>query len=322
MRMTNVMSAVLMASLMAGGAATSGCKKSSAASVTAESGESIEGKEDTITEVQPEGKVTWYVGPDGQVKAQVKTSDGKPAENLAGTLNWKGPTTEAKLTMTPDPKTGMLTASGPKLAGDLTEIKYSLTVNGKPWSGAIDVPEGGTKDLVSGAKKAAKKDVLKGKKGPNGGVIQVVGDDVVEIVADKGTGQVRVYVLDADLKPVKVGDRKIKLGLVGGATEVVVLNPSPDGLYCFGKLGSKVDPVKITIAVTLKDHCDVVLVGWAPDVEVVVFGPPLISILVVDLHWGFDVKIKVIGDDDDWHWHGHGHGHGHHGHGHGHGDDD
>ena len=70
------------------------------------------------------------------------------------------------------------------------------------WAGALHVPAGGTKELVLTARTAATKDNYKGQKGPNGGVVQRVGDDVVEIVGDKGTGQVRVYALDATLKPI------------------------------------------------------------------------------------------------------------------------
>jgi hypothetical protein len=124
-------------------------------------------------------------------------------------------------------------------------------------------------------------------------------------------------VLDPDLKPVKVGKRKIKLGLVGGATEVIELNPEPAGLYCVGKLTTKVDPVKITVAVTVEDHTDVVLCGWTPGVDVVVgVGAPRFNILVVNLGWGVDVVkgktpgVIIVDDDDDHHVHWHGHGHG------------
>jgi hypothetical protein len=318
MRVTSVFSAVLMAALLASGASLSGCKKKPATEEATV--ESVEDNEDTITEVQDGGKVSWYVGPDGQVEALVQTSDGKPIEkNVTGNLVWKGPTSEAKLLLTPDPKSpGTFVASGPKLSGDLTEIKYALSVDSKPWNGALHVPAGGTRDLVVNAKAAGPKlEALKGKKGPNGGVLQVVGDDLIEVVADKGSGQVRVYVLDPDLKPIKVGNRKIKLGLAGASPEVVVLSPDPGGQYCVGKLTTKVDPIKLTVAITIEDHTHVVLCGWTPGIEIIVIGPaaPVFKILVVNLGWGVDVRVRTPGviiiDDDDDHWHHHGHGHGH-----------
>ncbi len=55
----------------------------------------------------------------------------------------------------------------------------------------MHLPAGGTKELDENAKEATKIKIPVGQKGPNGGVLQVVGDDVVEVVAGKKNGAVR-----------------------------------------------------------------------------------------------------------------------------------
>src|SRR5262249_27790604 len=152
------------------------------------------------------------------------------------------------------------------------EIRYTITVAGSGWAGALHLPAGGTDELEDSARRAARRPLPKGKTGPNGGIVQVGGDDVVEIVAGKTSGQGPGYGLDAGYKPVTIGNRKVKLGLVGDSVEVDALAPGPGGLYFTGKLGAKVDPVKLTIADTDADHTDVVLCGYEPGVVVVV-GP-------------------------------------------------
>jgi hypothetical protein len=298
MRPTHILSATLLAILMAGGSAMTGCK-SDGAEITAET---IEAAEDVIAEEHDTGSMVWQITPEGQVKVLVKAPDGKPVEkDVSGTLTFEGGT---KVPMTFDKDQKLLVASGPKLESDLSEVKYEITVEGKSWTGVIHIPSGGTKQLVDGAKKAAAKDIPAGKVGPNGGVIQVVGDDVVEVVADKASGEVRVYVLGPDLKPVAIGSRKVKLGFVGASAETVVLAPGPGDLYFVGKVGAKVDPVKLTVVVTHPDHVDVALVGYRPGARVVVGArAPSVRVLVAPA-WAVDVKVRtpgvvVVGDDDD-----------------------
>src|SRR5258708_831474 len=82
-----------------------------------------------------------------------------------------------------------------------------------PWARTLHLPPGGTAELVAGAKAAAQVNV-DAKAGPHGGVIQVVGNERFEVVANESTGEARVYLLDPDLKVVAIGDRKITLGVV------------------------------------------------------------------------------------------------------------
>jgi hypothetical protein len=259
--------------------AAAGCKGEAevtqevAAGAQAEVGAEATVGADAFIEEHEGGSVAWNIGADGNVKAQVSGPDAKAIrENVSGTLEWKtAADAEAKtVPLELDAKTGLLVAAGPKLEADLTEINYKLTVSSKPWTGALHVPVGGTASLVAGAKAAAEIDVPSGKIGPNGGVIQVVGKDRLEIVADDVTSEVRVYVLDADFNAVAVGERTISLGVVAGAPRVVALAAADGGAYFTGKWGFDVDPTRVTIAVRSAGATACALVGYRPGVRVVV----------------------------------------------------
>lgn len=267
-----------------------------------------------LTEQQEAAKVVWMVAPDGQVSVLVKDAEGKPLEKgVSGTVTMPGSSKDASpvtAELVPEPKAGgVLTAKLPKLEGDLTQVNYTLKVNGQAADGVLHLPDGGTKELVESAKENLDPK-LEGQKGPNGGVLQVVGDDVIEIVADKTNGNVRVYVLDDSLKPVVVGERKIRLAVAGASAEVIDLTPEPKGLYFQGKLSITVNPVKITVVVTERDRTDVVLCGYHPG-TVIVVGPraPGIAIFVA-VNWNVDVKVVtprpvIVVDHDDVHIHVH-----------------
>lgn len=301
------------------GLAGAGCSKKSSESASAEASDTAPRG---ITEGHDGGSIVWEVKPDGKVRALVKTADGKPADkDVRGTLLWKGASGDTKIPLTFDDKAKLLVGFGPRLASELTEIRYTVSAAGKSWAGALHVPVGGTDELEDSAQRAAQKPVPKGKTGPNGGVVQAVGDDIVEIVADKNSGQVRVYILDASYRPVSIGNRRCKLGLVGGSVELIALAPGPGGAYFTGQLGTKVDPVKLTIAITVGARTHVALCGYEPGVVVAVGSSAPSIRLLVSVSWSVDVHgprapgVVVVGHDDD------GPGHGHWGHGHwGHGD--
>lgn len=226
---------------------------------------------DAFVEEHEGGTVAWKVDTDGNVKALVAGSDGKPIrENVNGTLVYKVEEETKTVPMVLDAKTNLFVAAGPKLEADLTEINYTFSVNSKPWTGALHVPVGGTAALVAGAKASAEINIPEGKVGPNGGVIQVVGKDRVELVADAESDEVRVYLLDADFNVVPVGERTITLGFVADAPRVVALASAEGGAYFTARWGLSIDPLKVTIAVKNAGVTSVALVGYRPGVRVLV----------------------------------------------------
>lgn len=226
---------------------------------------------DAFVEVHEGGSVAWNVGADGSVKAALTATDGKPIkDDVSGSLVWKANGEPKSVPLTLDAKTGVFVAAGPKLEADLTEIDYTFNVSSKPWTGALHVPVGGTAKLMADARAEAEIKVPEGKIGPNGGVIQVVGKDRLELVADEVSGEVRVYVLDPDFNVVAVGDRTISLGVVAEAPEIVALAAAEGGAYFVGKWKLAVDPLKVTIALRSAGATHVALVGYRPGAKVVV----------------------------------------------------
>lgn len=159
-----------------------------------------------LIEEHEDGKIEWIVRPDGKVRALVTTTDGKPIAppNIGGSLTVAGKKVDLEA------QGEALGASIPKLGAELTDIAYSLTVRGKEWKGMIQVPSGGTEDLIT--EPSVK--VAEGTRGPNGGVVDVVGDQRVELVMDEESGEVRVYLLDEKLNVIPVGDAEVTVGLV------------------------------------------------------------------------------------------------------------
>jgi hypothetical protein len=266
--------------------AVGGCKKELTA-------EAIESSPSAIAQKAPPGTSSWVVGSSGEVSATLKPRDGKPITGaVTGDVTFAPPGgTPTTVPVHYEPKTGVLTASGPKLDADITPVKYALTVDGKPWNGSIDVPRGGTEDLVAAGKVQAT--LPPNTLGPNGGVVQVVGPDRVELVANKRTGDVRAYVLDADNHPVDPGDRKITVALEGEAPEVVVLEPQPEAHFFVGHLRTRVDPTRVTLVVNERGRSHACLVGWSPG-SVVVVGPeaPRVHLLAVDGWAGEGVELR------------------------------
>jgi hypothetical protein len=249
-----------------------------------------------ITEENNGVALAFSAAPNGKLKLFVKGPDGKPLDKgVSGAVIVQGaePKAEAvKVAFVPEPKTGLLVAAMPELVDDVTEVKYELNVNDKPINGVLHLPAGGTKELEETAKVAVKVKIPAGQKGPNGGILQVVDDDVVEIVAGQKNGTVHAYVLDPSLKPVRLGDRKLKIAFVTSkGPDVVVLSPDPGGTFFVGKLKVIENPVKITVALTHHDHTEVVLCGYEPG-KVIVVGPRAPGLVILAaVSWDVDVVI-------------------------------
>ncbi len=276
--------------------AGTGCKK---AMVTADQ---IEKSAAAITTQYDHGTGAWIIGADGSVSALLHGEDGKPMPGVVGQVSFEQDGKTKTVPATYNEKTGVLTATGPKLDADLNHVTYALVADGKPIDGAIDVPRGGTQDLVETAK--LQTTIPEDKTvGPNGGVVQVVGPDRVEVVANRETGEVRAYVLDADYHVVDPGDRKITLAFEGHDPEVVVLTPAPKGRFVVGHVRTRVDPVHVTVAVNVHGATHACLVGWVPG-KVVVVGhkAPRVHVFVVAQPVWDEDGVVVL--------HGHHHGHG------------
>jgi hypothetical protein len=334
MNLRSLAGCVVLAACLAG--CGGGCSKSG-------DGANAIGAESALVEVLENGTVAWRVGADGKIVAEVTDKEGKPAsKDASGTVTWKSESGEpgsAKLAYDADAKA--LVGAGPAPKADFTELKYDITAKPGALTGVLQVPVGGTAALVADAKAAEKEKLAADATGPNGGVVQVVGDDRVEILADDESDEVRVYVLDANGKAASVGSRKITLAVNADADEVIVLTPSADGLFLTGHWKAKSDPSRITVVVHKDGQPRVAIVGWKPGTKLLVAGGPKVKVKKHGLGWGAGgkpaelrgkegagvtpngvVKIDFKGDkdkkdkDDDHHegkggGRGDGHGNGH-----------
>jgi hypothetical protein len=271
---------------------------------------------EAFVEEHDEGAVAWRVDTDGQVKAAVSASGGaRIKENLGGTVVYKVEGGEPRtVPLVLDAKTGLLVAAGPKLEADLTEVSYTVTVSGKPWSGVMHVPVGGTAALVASAKVTAEAKVPDEAVGPHGGTIQVVGSDRLEMVANADTGETRVYVLDVDLKPVRVETRSLRMGFVAKTTTFVNFAPEPSGFYFTARVGAAVlNPLRVTASLRVGSVTHAAIWGYRPGVRIyaptavvkIAAAPRVVFALRggfdsdVDVHGRAHTKVHFRGDDDD-----------------------
>lgn len=241
---------------------------------------------DAFVEKFDGANVGWVIDGNDQVRAVVEGSDGKPlAKDVTGLLVYKASDGTSKtVALAPDAKSGTLVATGPKLDAPLTEVDYTVTSAGKPLSGTIYVPAGGTASIAAEAKVSVDAGTSAGAPGPHGGIVEHVGSDWVEVVSSKG-GEVRAYVLDADRQPIAPGTRKVVLGVVADRPELVVLEPEPSGRFLVGHWHVHGDPTRMTVQVEAGGERHAVLVGWRPSVAVLVEPVPVRPHVVVVEDW-------------------------------------
>jgi hypothetical protein len=261
----------------------------SAAPAAAESGDG------TIVEEGDLGTITWRVTDDGRVEAVVKRPDGtQVTKEVSGDVTWPGEGDDGKgskiaLTLEED---GRLVAKGPALESDLTQIDYALVIEGKPWNGVLHVPKGGTRVVDEDARASAAVEVPEGKRGPNGGVIQIIGGEPVEVVADSTTGEMRVYVLGPDFRVIDPGERHIRLGYMADTSETVEMVREPGGMYFVAGVRTRVNPVRVTLAVGFRSQVHVGIVGFRAGMRLGVGVRARAVPIMVERRWAPSVAVR------------------------------
>jgi hypothetical protein len=275
--------------------------------------------EDTSNEViqeAPFGTVGWLLEDDGVVKADVRDKSGNAiADDFAGTLASGDGASKKEVSLAPIDGSTMFGATLPAFASDLTAVSYALKQGADTFDGTFFVPAGGSSILTekpatpaatAGATTTTTPTTTGGAQaaiapptttGPNGGVIQTIGEQRVELVSDQTTGEVRAYLLDAANKIIPLGDRKITLGVVGDQPELVTLQPAEGADYAVASWGLKADPVSLTIAIRDGKKVHAGVWGWRPG-AVVPVKPKEPVHLVVKRNWpapkGPLVRAKIL----------------------------
>lgn len=262
-----------------------------------------------LVETYDHGSVAWNVSAEGQVTARVTDEAGKDASKTSkGSIEWNDGATVKRADLVWNDKASALVAQGPEPKGDLTEVRYVIEPPTGAVHGVLDVPEGGLAVIKTDVQASASVDVS-AVTPPHGGVVQVVGDQRVEIVGAEGTDEVRVYVLDPAWKPTVAVDAKITIAVGGAAPEVIVLEQAEGGAYFVGRWHVVGEPPRLTIVVRRAGKAHVAIVGWKPGVKLVCAGGPHVKVKVKAVAWGPSVKVKPGEFHGEGHDEGHGEGH-------------
>ncbi len=243
---------VLLAAL---GIFASACSKATA--------EEIVASESTFAEQSAAGTLHFNVAPDGKAALVVKNDQGViQKSNLSGQLTFVNAEGKNAVPLALDGEAGVLRADGPSLEGDVTEIRYALLLDGKPWKGSLHVPEQGTEGLVETAKST------ESAPGAHGGEIHVIDGERYELVADADSGDMRVYVL-GEKKP-----KALKLALDVSPPQQVELEWDDEGYYVTSLKGTKLPRKVSLVVIDAHEHAHVIVVGHRPGVVVIVDRTP------------------------------------------------
>jgi hypothetical protein len=227
----------------------------------------------TFAEKNEAATLHWNVATNGDTKLVVEDQSGKVlTQDLTGQLTFKPDATAEPKTvpLALDAKSGIASADGPDLGGEVTEVRYALIVKDKPLAGTLFVPKKGTAGLVESSKAEKTEAKPAEETGVHGGTVQVVDGKKYELVGNSETGETRVYLVDADGKQPK----KLKLALESDDPRVVELRWNADGYYV-AELGVEKPPRKTELVVVDQDDSvHVCVIGFRPGVVLVVASRP------------------------------------------------
>jgi hypothetical protein len=271
-------------------------------------------RESTLAAKTDVGTLYWDVESSGKADLVIKDSAGQIVKSgVTGQVAYEplgGVDPEVALEAKGD--TGVWHADGPDLDDELTLLRYSLIVKGRPLTGSLHVPKAGTKGLVENAKL----NVVAYVKGEHGGAIQVVGEQRFEVVADADSSQTRVYLVGE----AKVRPKHVRLAIDADRPELVELTWDAQGYYV-AEISVERPRAVTLVVVDVDDDVHVALIGHRPGVVVVANAPPVFWV-----HRGWGPPGRARGHYKGTPWGPPGHGgvkfRGHDGHeGRGHGDD-
>lgn len=259
---------------------SSGCGKSETDTPWAEA------NAEALIERGDDAEIAWTVLPDGEVRGAIRSLDGAlvtgPVEAELSVTPLREGAKAATIPLVFDSQRTQVYGRIPALDAPITEVGYRVKLGRATMKGALHLPPGGTPAMIETGREASEVP-LKQRTGPNGGVIQVIGDDLVEVVASKEGGEVRVYMLDDDYRPIPlVEGPQVTLAVVGDRPEMVMLEPAPDRLYYTGRLVHvRRNPAKLTVFVERPEVVQAAVVGWTPGTTVYV-GPnaPTVALFV------------------------------------------
>jgi hypothetical protein len=235
------------------------------------------------------------------VRVDVKDADKAPITDPAKIdLKVGPPDAQTSVSLTTVDGSAQYSASIPAFTADLTPVAYTFDLKGKSYAGTLDVPVGGTKTIVAVDTSAPKVTIAADATAPHGGVLQVVGDDRIELVADQDTGEARVYVLDSELRPIEVGERRVTIGVVADSAEIVPFAVEPGGLYFTARWGIEIDPTRVTVGMRIGPVFHAAIFGWRPGLHLVAGASAPAFAVRVRTGWPVPARAFVHGRWVDW----------------------
>ena len=227
----------------------------------------------SLIEESAAGTLTWSLLGDGRAEVVVRSPSGEVKRPVTGQLVLKAASDGTQSTAIPlvqDKDTGILRAEKVELSDPITPVEYALVVDGKPWTGTLALPKGGTRQLAESSPSGNSD-----RRGPHGGTVQAVNGLDYELLVDEDSKTGRIYVLDKQGKPAPQRPDKLKLGIEDEHWSIV--EPEWHEDHYVVALGVNRPPRKVTLVVVDGHGPHVALIGWHAGAHVVVGGPHFVT---------------------------------------------